>query len=97
MEIVGNSHTAAAWVQAVPQQARMQAAVVAGPASTGSGVRPRLRRRRSRRQWDWRTGDNIVMARGVCNILPVFINIRRQLFIIRIRIYSFITSTVSLV
>ena len=96
MEIVCYSHTAAAWVQAVPQQARMQAAVVAGPASTGSGVRPRLRRR-SRRQWDWRTADNIVMARGVCNILPVFINIRRQLFIIRIRIYSFITSTVSLV
>ena len=96
MEIVCYSHTAAAWVQAVPQQARMQAAVVAGPASTGSGVRPRLRRR-SRRQSDWRTGDNIVMARGVCNILPVFINIRRQLFIIRIRIYSFITSTVSLV
>ena len=40
---MGNSHTAAAWVQAVPQQARMQAAVVAGPASTGSGLRPRLR------------------------------------------------------
>ena len=74
MEIVGNSHTAAAWVQAVPQQARMQAAVVAGPASTGSGVRPRLRRRSSRRQWDWRTGDNIVW--GVCKILPVFINIQ---------------------
>ena len=61
-------HTAAAWVQAVPQQPRMHAAVVAGPASTGSGVRPRVRRRRSRRQWDWRTADNIVMARGVCNI-----------------------------
>ena len=53
-------HTAAAWVQAVPQQVRMHAAVVAGPASTGSGVRPRVRRRRSRRQWDWRTADNIM-------------------------------------
>ena len=56
----GYSHTAAAEAQAVPQQPRMHAAVVAGPACTGSGVRPRVRRRRSRRQWDWRTGDNIM-------------------------------------